>query len=99
MDFTLKQRKGHGIENVFTNQQLPYLIIGVGAFLRLFHYFYNRSLFGDDAYIATNIIYRGLSGLLQPLEYNQKAPIGYLYAVELTTRLLGYSEFALRFFR
>lgn len=85
-------------ESYFLKKVLPWIIIGFGVFLRIYHYIYNRSLFGDEAYIANSIINRGFIDLLEPLEYNQRIPIGYILIVELFSRFLGINEYGLRLF-
>jgi len=73
---------------------LPILILG--AALRLRQYLAGRSLWLDETALAVNIKERGFAELLKPLEYNQVAPIGFLYLEELSTRLFGMNEYALR---
>jgi uncharacterized membrane protein len=70
--------------------------ISAGVLLRFLGYFRNRSLWFDEAALATNIVERPLSGLFRPLEFHQGAPVGFLVAEKLLTSLLGPSEFALR---
>ena len=78
-------------------KRIGILIIIVGAFLHGIPYIYNRSLWVDEASLASSIINRSLAGLCaRPLDYTQSAPIGYLYIVKLLTMLFGHSEFALR---
>ncbi len=74
-------------------------IIGMGVALRLFHYFNDRSLWEDEIYLSTGIVKLSLSGLLhQSLDFQQKAPIGYLLIVKLCTMLFGSNEMGLRLF-
>src|SRR5262245_65033312 len=75
---------------------LPWLIIGLGIFLRLAQYAFNRSLWYDEANLAANIIDRSMAGLLRPLDYDQGAPIGFLLLEKLAVQALGPSEYALR---
>ena len=73
------------------------LIFGIGIFLRLFHYFTNRSLWIDEAYLSISLIKMGFVELATPpLEYEQKAPIGFLWAVKAMVILFGKKEMALR---
>lgn len=75
------------------------LLLLLGFALRLRQYLTGRSLWVDEAMLALNILRRNFAGLLQqPMEYNQSAPIGYLFSVKVFTLLLGDSEYALRFF-
>jgi len=73
------------------------LIFGIGIFFRLFHYFTNRSLWIDEAYLSISLIKMGFAELATPpLEYEQKAPIGFLWAVKAMVILFGKKEMALR---
>jgi len=68
----------------------------VGALLRLRQYTANRSLWHDESSLALNVVERGFAGLLEPLDYGQAAPPGFLWLVEGATRLLGTGEPVLR---
>ena len=69
-----------------------------GIIIRCFQYFSNRSLWGDEASIALNIVNRSYLELLQPLDYNQAAPPGFLWIEKLAIQLFGNSEYSLRLF-
>jgi uncharacterized membrane protein len=71
-------------------------IIAIGVSLRLVQYAANRSLWVDEALLALNVVDRSLAELLQPLDRNQTAPVGYLMLTRLATALFGSSEYALR---
>lgn len=70
----------------------------VGIALRVWQYATLPSIWVDEAAVARNILDRSLSGLLEPLDYAQVAPPGFLLAVKLSTALFGISEYALRLF-
>ena len=74
----------------------PILIICFGAFLRIHHYLYNRSLWLDEAMLAISIVNRSFTGLLEPLDYIQQAPVGFLMLERLSVEIFGPSEYALR---
>lgn len=76
-----------------------YTLLLVGIAFRLFHFFYNRSLFIDELYLNINLVKMNFWELATlPFEYEQKAPIGYLWAVKLFVVLFGKGEKALRLF-
>jgi len=73
---------------------LSFIVIGI--VVRIVAYFYNRSLFLDEAMLASSVVQRDYMGLFQPLDYNQGAPIGFLLIVKTFVYLFGTSEFVLR---
>jgi hypothetical protein len=75
---------------------LSWLFVGVGAVLRLAQYLFNRSLWLDEAALASNILQRGYRDLLRPLDLHQAAPPGFLVLEKLAAQLLGPGELALR---
>ena len=81
----------------FVNQ-LAFLAIAYGIIIRIAQYISNRSLWGDEAYIALNIVNRSYLELLQPLDYDQAAPPGFLWVEKLAVQLFGNNEYSLRLF-
>jgi hypothetical protein len=61
-------------------------------------YFYNRSLWLDEAALSLNIIDRNCFELLKPLSYYQSAPILFLQIEKLFSVLIPNSELGLRLF-
>lgn len=72
------------------------LVIVLGVVARLIQYAAHRSLWHDEAALALNILGRPWLRLAQPLDLQQTAPIGFLWAEKAATTLLGPSEWALR---
>lgn len=72
------------------------IIIGFGILFRLLPYLYNRSLWVDEAKLALNIIQKSFIQLTQPLDYNQMAPVGFLFVEKLLVLTLSGDEYALR---
>jgi hypothetical protein len=79
-----------------TIRALTLAVLALGGILRLNRYLYNRSLFLDEAYIASNVLNRNLVQLTESLDYNQVAPLGWMALVRLATDFFGISEPALR---
>ncbi|WP_205499838.1 glycosyltransferase family 39 protein [Rufibacter psychrotolerans] len=78
---------------------LTFLVLLVGTFLRLYHFVDNRSLWRDELYLAVSLVKMGFWELAsQPLAYEQKAPLGFLWAVRLSVEVFGKGEMALRLF-
>ena len=73
-------------------------LIGLGVVLRVAQYLANRSLWADEASLALNLIERPLGSLTRPLDFNQAAPVGFLFVEGVVARVAGFSEYALRFF-
>ncbi|HEY9506285.1 MAG TPA: glycosyltransferase family 39 protein [Gemmatimonadales bacterium] len=70
--------------------------MGVGVALRLATYFKNPSLGLDEARLALNIGTRSYSALLHPLDFDQSAPLLYLWLQRAVTGLFGVHDWALR---
>lgn len=74
-------------------------LVLIGIFLRLFHLFDNRSFWIDELYLNGNVIKMGFMDLItKPMDYEQKAPLGYLWMTKLAVILFGKGERALRLF-
>ncbi|MEO1513825.1 MAG: hypothetical protein AAFV95_02390 [Bacteroidota bacterium] len=73
------------------------LLLLIGCSLRLLHHLTNRSLWYDEAMLAINFIQRDFLGLLSPLEYQQQAPLLYMWSERALVELLGHLEYVLRF--
>jgi hypothetical protein len=80
---------------------LPWLIIAFGFIIRFDLYFFSRSLWLDEAFIAVNFIDKTFWELLQPpLDYSHSilTPPGFLVITKLSITLFGNSDFILRLF-
>ncbi len=71
-------------------------LVAAGFILRLRQYLTGRSLWLDEAMLANNIVSRSFAGLTQWLDYDQQAPIGFLWLQKTATQIFGDSEYALR---
>jgi hypothetical protein len=74
------------------------VIIGFGILLRVILYLHNRSLWLDEALLALNILEKPFSQLLGPLDYQQMAPVGFLFIEKFLVLTFGDSEYVLRLF-
>jgi hypothetical protein len=68
----------------------------IGVILRVIVYLSDRCLWIDECMLALNIVTRSWSGFLEPLDWNQGAPLGYLILVKAITQWTGVSEWSLR---
>lgn len=76
---------------------LLWFFVGVGILLRFYHYLDNRSLWIDEVYLSTSIVRMSFLELATSvLDYQQKAPIGFLWLTKLSVLLFGEGEMALR---
>ncbi len=75
-----------------------WIIIIIGVILRLRQYIANRSLWLDEASLALNIVGRSFTGLTQPLDFEQGAPLGFLFIEKAVLLILGNQDYILRLF-
>ena len=72
------------------------LTVVLGAALRLRQYFFARSFWYDELFIASNVRERGFVGLTRKLSFSQAAPLGFLWSAKASTEAFGQSELAYR---
>jgi uncharacterized membrane protein len=77
---------------------LSIVVIALGVAARLHAYADNRALWRDEGMLAMNVIEHGVDQFLEPLDYRQLTPVGFLLSVKLATSLFGEGERALRLF-
>lgn len=77
---------------------LLYAILAAGVFLALIQYFFNRSLWLDEAMLAISIVTVNAIDLFKPLKFDQVAPILFLQSERLFSQLIPNSELGLRLF-
>jgi hypothetical protein len=73
------------------------LIIAISIIVRIIMYIKCRSLWADEAYLASSVVGRKWLELLI-LPNNQTVPILYAFAVKAIGSVLGYSEFSVRIY-
>lgn len=70
-----------------------------GILLRLYFYFLNKSLWIDEVYLSASIVNMPLQDLLSaPLQYFQKAPLGFLFIQKLFVTIFSANEMSFRLF-
>jgi len=70
----------------------------VGAAIRLWQYALDPSLWMDEALLSLNVVARDYTQLLEPLSFNQAAPLGFLVLQRVSVGVFGNNEYALRLF-
>lgn len=68
----------------------------LGGGLRAAAFLSDRCLWIDEAMLALNLVERGPAQLLDKLDHNQGAPVGFLLAAKLSASAFGETEWALR---
>jgi hypothetical protein len=81
-----------------TAERLSWAVIAFGIVLRAAQYLFNPALYVDEGALALNVINRTFGGLLQPLDSNQAAPVGFLMLEKIALLAFGDSEYSLRLF-
>ena len=71
-------------------------VICLGFILRVWVYSKGSAFWLDEAMVFLNIQDRSFAGLLQPLDYNQIAPVGWLFLHKTVLTIFGGSEFVMR---
>jgi hypothetical protein len=84
------------LDHWFVRATRAFVILGV--LLRIARYLMNYPLWWDEAFVAVNFIRRDYLELLRPLDYGQVCPILFLWCELTLVKLLGFSEWSLRFF-
>src|SRR5512141_2207397 len=77
-------------------EYVGWAIVVMGGLFRLRQYFSGRSLWRDEAGLALNIVERNFAGLLQPLGYEQGAPVGFLFLEKILILLFGNHDQVMR---
>ena len=70
--------------------------VALGVVIRVFRLLLDHPLWGDECFVVANLIERGYGGLLRPLDYQQAAPILFLWAELTVVKILGLSECTVR---
>ena len=76
--------------------RLTWAFLALGVLIRLIRLLLVHPLWGDECFVAANLIGRGWVGLLRPLDYQQVVPILFLWGELAVVKALGFSEWSLR---
>lgn len=71
-------------------------VVAAGVLFRVVRFAANWPLWGDEAFVAVNLITRDYAGLARPLDYFQITPVGFLWVERAVIGVLGAGERALR---
>src|SRR5207302_1309226 len=71
-------------------------LVALGVLWRTVRYLGQFPLWGDEAFVCLNFLDRSYRELIQPLRFDQVAPLLFLWAEATAYRLLGSAEWALR---
>ncbi len=74
----------------------PWAITVAAMLIRARAYAANKALWLDEAYLGLNLIHRDYGALVGKLEYDQGAPLGFLFLSRAAVVAFGDSEFMLR---
>lgn len=72
------------------------LLIVLGLGWRTTRYVLNFPAWDDECFVGVNFIDRGFADMVGPLVYGQIVPLGFMWLNEAVSRVLGFSELALR---
>jgi hypothetical protein len=75
---------------------LLYSLLGLGFILAFYQYYFNRSLWLDEAFLANNIIKKSWLELAGTLDYNQASPLLYTFILKLFGSFFYYGDNILR---
>ncbi len=73
-------------------------LILLGVAVRFVQYTSDRPLWADEAMLTINILNRSYRELFTPLDYEQQAPVGFLFVEKWLTTVFGTEETTLRLF-
>lgn len=71
-------------------------LILLGILWRTVRYLWQFPIWGDESFICLNLLDRSYRELIQPLRFNQVAPLLFLWGEATAYRLLGSTELAVR---
>ncbi|MFO0837623.1 MAG: glycosyltransferase family 39 protein [Phycisphaerae bacterium] len=72
------------------------VLLSAGIAARLVRYALDFPLWGDEAFVAVDFLFRDYAGFLKPFTYGQIIPLFYSWGTLAVSKLAGTSEFGLR---
>jgi hypothetical protein len=75
-----------------------YGLLAVALGMRFAYYLVDPTLSSDEAQLALNLMSHSYGGLFGTLDFNQAAPLGFLYVQKVVIGVFGSSDHALRLF-
>ena len=72
------------------------ILVFIGCAITIGQFFFNRGFWFDEVLLGLNLVNLNFSGLLEPLRFNQAAPIGYLFIQKIIIHVFGTSEYSFR---
>lgn len=73
-------------------------LLAAGVLWRVVRYALGFPIWGDEAFVAVNLLVRDYAGMIAPLEYGQIVPLLFMWVELAVCRALGSGELALRLF-
>lgn len=93
----LYRRPGRLVRALGGVGRLTMIVVIAGLLWRLGRFALGFPIWGDEAFVAGSLLVRDFADLVRPpLEYNQIAPLGFMWAELAVSRLLGLNEWSLR---
>lgn len=74
------------------------LVLALGILFRIGSYIQDRTLWYDEAMLASSIFQHDFKNLLEPLDYSQSAPVGFIFIVKILVTIFGSSQYILRLY-
>lgn len=74
----------------------PWVVTLAAILIRVREYVANKAFWLDEAYLGLNIVHRDYADLVGPLEYDQGAPLGFLFLTKAAVIAFGSSEYVFR---
>ncbi|MCB0404301.1 MAG: glycosyltransferase family 39 protein [Bdellovibrionales bacterium] len=81
---------------ILLSAKTPYFVWGLAATLRVREYFYNRSLWLDEAHVVLKVLAPNFWEVIASGNWNQTLPVGMAVVMRVLVGVIGDSEYVLR---